>query len=431
MKTDDFDAAVGMTRKWDAREAGREVARNTIKKLKRPPSFFLLFSTIHYEKNGGFQEFLNGVWDVLPEGTPLVGGTVSGFVNSKGCYTRGGSALSVSYPNMDVASGFGKNTKRNPKKAAKHCSDMLNKILSNSNYPQKFVYELISGSLVPDLPGIRKKRVINNKILTKFSPTFSSGLLSIFQTGPGREEEVLSYLVDNLKDYYLLGGSSTDDNNMMSNYQFYGKKILTNSIVALGIRTDLGIDVNTTYGLEETDINLDITKIGRDKRMIKKINSKPALTGYLDAIGMERDLIDETLHHKTMFTPFGYIKNKILFPNVIGLCIGDNIVVGYQIQDKNLHLYSASGKSLINAVDKNLDYFKDRDNRLGLVVSCAARLETLGRDINFVRTKLLKFFDKAPFLLIYAGGEDTYIPNVGQRHINESFNLATINIEKN
>ena len=49
-----FEAAVGMSRKWDAREAGREVARSAIQKLRHPPNFFLLFSTIHYEKYGFF-----------------------------------------------------------------------------------------------------------------------------------------------------------------------------------------------------------------------------------------------------------------------------------------------------------------------------------------------------------------------------------------
>ncbi|MCJ7696842.1 MAG: hypothetical protein MUO73_00720, partial [Thermoplasmata archaeon] len=87
------EAAVGMSRKWDAREAGREVAETAIKKLSEPPSFFLLFSTIHYEKYGGFQEFLNGVWDVMPKETPLVGGTVTGFINNYGCFSRGASAL--------------------------------------------------------------------------------------------------------------------------------------------------------------------------------------------------------------------------------------------------------------------------------------------------------------------------------------------------
>ena len=92
----EVQAAVGMSRKWDAREAGREVARNTIKQLDAPPDFFLLFSTIHYKDHGGFGEFLSGVWDVLPKGTPLVGGTVVGFMNNFGTYTRGASALAVS-----------------------------------------------------------------------------------------------------------------------------------------------------------------------------------------------------------------------------------------------------------------------------------------------------------------------------------------------
>ena len=116
-----LEAAVGMSRKWNARDAGKEVARSTIEKLSSPPDFFLLFSTIHYEKHGGFEEFLNGVWDVLPEGTPLIGGTVAGFVNNHGCYTRGATALAVSYKNMDVAIGVGKKIKRNPKKAARKC----------------------------------------------------------------------------------------------------------------------------------------------------------------------------------------------------------------------------------------------------------------------------------------------------------------------
>jgi hypothetical protein len=111
-----IEAAVGVSEKWDAREAGREVAESTLSKMDSNPDFFLLFSTIHYEKHGGFQEFLDGVWEVLPKNTPLIGGTVAGFVNNYGCFTRGATALSVSYPNMDVILGFGKNTKRNPKK---------------------------------------------------------------------------------------------------------------------------------------------------------------------------------------------------------------------------------------------------------------------------------------------------------------------------
>ena len=169
-----LEASVGMSRKWDAREAGREVARSTIEKLSHPPRFILLFSTIHYEKHGGFQEFLNGVWDILPKETLLIGGTVAGFINPQGCYTRGSTALAFSYPNMDVAVGYGKNAKRNPKNAAQKCADMINEKLNDSTYPNKFIYELISGSLVPDIPGIGKRRVLTGSVYNKLSGPFSS-----------------------------------------------------------------------------------------------------------------------------------------------------------------------------------------------------------------------------------------------------------------
>jgi len=116
MLEEKLETAVGMSRKWDAREAGKEVARSTIEKLTTPPDFFLLFSTIHYEKHGGFEEFLNGVWDVLPKDTKLIGGTVAGFINNYGCFTRGASALAVSSSDIDVKIGIGHDTKKIQKK---------------------------------------------------------------------------------------------------------------------------------------------------------------------------------------------------------------------------------------------------------------------------------------------------------------------------
>ena len=169
------DAAVGMSRKWDAREAGREVARDTIQKLSSPPDFFLLFSTIHYEKYGGFEELLKGVWDVLPKNTPLIGGTVAGFINNYGCFTRGTTALSVSYPNMDVVLGFGKNTKRNPKKAANQCSQMIKKGFSSSKYENKLLLNLIAGPSRMKIPGKGYTFVVDSGIVSKF-------VISIFVT---------------------------------------------------------------------------------------------------------------------------------------------------------------------------------------------------------------------------------------------------------
>ncbi len=39
-KNSKLEATIGLSRKWDAREAGREVARSAITDLKRPPDIF-------------------------------------------------------------------------------------------------------------------------------------------------------------------------------------------------------------------------------------------------------------------------------------------------------------------------------------------------------------------------------------------------------
>ncbi|HDI02753.1 MAG TPA: hypothetical protein ENF95_01315, partial [Candidatus Aenigmarchaeota archaeon] len=58
-------ASVALSRKWDAREAGREVAENLMNSLKENPKFVVLACTYEYFKNGGYKELLNGVWEVL------------------------------------------------------------------------------------------------------------------------------------------------------------------------------------------------------------------------------------------------------------------------------------------------------------------------------------------------------------------------------
>ena len=54
-----LEVSLGFSRKWDAIEAGIEVAKNIIKKLNTPPSFILLFSTTHYKKTGGYKKLLS------------------------------------------------------------------------------------------------------------------------------------------------------------------------------------------------------------------------------------------------------------------------------------------------------------------------------------------------------------------------------------
>ena len=418
-----FEVALGMSRKWDAREAGKEVAREVIQKLSSPPSFFLLFSTIHYDKHGGFEEFLDGVWDVLPEGTPLIGGTVAGFINNYGCYTRGATALAVSYPNMDVAVGVGRNTKRNPQKAASECAQMIKEELDNSTYKNKFVFDLISGGIIPQFPGMGRKKVIKG-FMGKLSINLTGFSTKYLQKGIGREDEVMEEFTSNLKDYKILGGSSMDDYNFLNNYQFFNNQVLKNSMVALGIRTDSSFDVSMVHGMKETNISFEVTKLSRNKRFIHEINNKPALQELLKLLNWPAGEVNENMYRRTFYYPFCFEKDNNRMPGVILMFLSDSMLVSYQIENQKVDILTTSGKDLINAVDENLDPYKEKNIKFGIIVSCGIRLMTLSKNIYKVREKLLKNFNDQPFLLFYTNGESTYIPDKGLKSCNDTFNSA-------
>ncbi len=419
-----FKATVVLSRKWDASEAGEEIGKQINEVIKDKPSFVLLFSTIHYEKYGGFKKFLDAVNTNLPSGTPILGGTVAGFINKYGAYTRGATALAVYSNEMDIAIGVGHDTKKNPNKAAETCARMIKKGLATSRYRNKLLFEIVSGGRIPPFPGMGRRRVVTSGLVSKIATALTDFSLNVLQYGVGREEEVLSSLSNQLPDYTILGGSSMDNNTMLENYQFFGNDFYKNSIVAVGISTDQEINLNTTYGFKETGIKIKITK--KRWNIIHEIDGLPALDAFLKLISWPYDFIDERIYRKTFSIPLGYRKDNILFPNVIGGFLGKDILCGYKIESNELDLLSASGKSLVNAVDENLKEFENKNNKIAIIVECGIRLEAIGANIFITRDKLLNFFGETPFILIYTAGEDAYSLKKGKRHVNGSFNVVTI-----
>jgi len=403
MTENKFEAAVGLSRKWDARESGREVARAAIKSLSQPPSFFLLFSTIHYEKNGGFQEFLDGVWDVLPEGTPLIGGTVAGFINPEGCFTRGASAIAVSYTNMDVALGVGYNTKRNPRRAARECSRMIQEGLKNSNYSKKWFISLVSGGKVPSFPIIGKKHVVDSFFGLKFFLLFFNRLCSLLQIGPGRDEDVLEELSNNLKNFRGIAGTSCDELKLERNTQFFMNKTLSDSVVSLGICSDKNVEFTTATGLTPSGKKFTIDKKGGGGYILKVINNSRAVDGYLKLMGWSREVLDERLYRKVFYYPFiQRTSSQLSSPRMLGLVYGDEFVCAAKpLEGVDAEIVTSTGKSMIESVRK---LFKNKSYDLAFLISCGTKMETLGDKIYDVK-KILDEKLEDNYLLLYVGGE--------------------------
>ena len=397
-----FEAAVGMSRKWDAREAGREVAETAIQKLNRPPDFFLLFSTIHYEKHGGFQEFLNGVWDVLPEGTPLAGGTVAGFMNNYGCYARGATALAVSYPNMDVAVGIGNHTKRNPKKAANSCSKIIKGKLKNTKYTNKILINIISAPTIPEIPFLGRINVVKSQFWGWIATHIITRLANFLGTGLAKEVDIVDSLASNLPNYKIMGGSAVDDGKMLINYQFVNNQVHTNSIVVLGCCIDRPLLLNGTIGLHRTGKSFEITDTALNGYIITKINNKSAKTEFFNLLDFPEELIKELdlFYYKIVdYFPITFEENEERIIGIGGI-FGDNLVASHRIDGKHAILLTNTGKEILDNIQQLLQQYNNTSPFL-LSFSSAIYPFILRRRTFDIKTLLDQKLEKTPYMMVF------------------------------
>lgn len=409
-----LEAAVGMSRKWDAREAGSEVARSTIEKLSSPPSFFLLFSTIHYKDHGGFQEFLDGVWDVLPEGIPLIGGTIAGFINNYGCYARGATALAVSYPGMDVVVGYGIHTKRNPKKAAKQCANMIKRQLEESRHKYKFLINFISGPTIPKLPFVGRVNFVKSKILGSFLSHIGMPLTELLGYGIGKEGDIVDVLGMQLKDYHIIGGSTMDDGKQLACFQFCGKRAYKNAIVAIGGTIDSSIFLKGITDLHETEKRFKISKITFGNRIITKIENMPAKKRFLEIMNLPDELYEELspFYYKTSnYFPITF-EGKREFVSGVGAFLGDNILLGYKARGNDAIILSVTGQESINAVDTV--FASSEKNGFPFIFISASGIRfmnMIGDRTYLVKEKLDHFLGNSPYVLIGVVNENIGYPD--------------------
>lgn len=421
-----FEAAVAMSRKWDAGEAGEEIGKQITEKMKNKPKFVLLFSTIHYEKWGGFQKFLDAVNIQLPKDTPVIGGTVAGFMNNYGCYTRGASALAVYSDEMDLAVGVGHNTKRNPKKAGLDCLKSLTTI-KNSKYSQKIIIDFVSGVTMPKFPFMERVVVIrnHNRVVGELINLLLVSSTIVFQKGIAREEEVLQPIVDVLSNSYIFGGGNEDDNNFRNNYQFYNGSVFENSITALGISFNQSIRLKSGHGYYPIGEPIKNVKKRVWNRTILEMDGKPATKKYMEALGWSDDLLDDVrqFHRRFMFNPIGgFDESNKVYPAVLGAYLGSNYGTGCPVPGNKVTLLRTSGLRQINIID---DILPCTNPKFAFFIGCGNILETLGSQLYKLKEKIDQRMT-TPYLMVFTAGEHNRIPGQPIRNYQSTLNVLSI-----
>lgn len=398
MVDDAFHVSVGMSRKWDAREAGRDVAKNALKKLNQNPSFILLFSTIHYEKHGGFKEFLEGVWDILPEGTPLIGGTIAGFINKDGVFARGAVALAFK-GDLSVNKLLARGTRKNPRKIYDQIKENL------SNEPDKILLSFLPGPSMPSLGNGEKLIISKNKAIEKMAPSLLRFSTTKSNKGVGREMEVLKNISENVEND-IVGCSTIDDNSYNDNYQFIGKSYYSDSMVILEIG---GLKYNLdTVGM--MPMPTDWFKINNKKtfgHIVTEIDNRKALSFYLGELGYSSDLLfDEPalVHRRFVFAPV-LTKDEYggVHPRCPGTFYGSSIGFGHPLFDA-VGISITDGKYIDEHFLNFFDSFNQKETDFLLIFSCAVMFEALGLGNKKIYEKIIKSYEKE-FLIIFGGGE--------------------------
>ncbi len=407
-KTDysSFKLAVENSEIKDAKKAGREVAEKTLQKLGCKPDFVFLFCTAHYRENNGLKKLLDGVWDFLPDNTVLVGGTISGFQNQEGCFARGVTMLAVNYPNMNISVGYGKNSRRNPKKAARKCSKMIKENLENK-FENKFENKMLFSFMCPaeniELLGLTRSINTDSKTFGLLAVPIFYIFQKIFQKGLGTEQEFLEELKKYIPDFYFLHSSTVNCINYGTSYQFFNKKVYTESAVVCAIEIDLKPNINYELAAEKIGVDFKVTKTSRDKKIIKKINNKPAFKELLKILDWpSEDLKEDRWLTKFLINPMGFLKNNKIVCRCVVMILGNYIGCFGKVDKEDIFMMHMSQSKIVESTEKALP---KKNPIFGFFISCLTRQYFLGIKIFEVNKTLKKYFKEKPFLVIYTAGE--------------------------
>lgn len=345
----------------------------------------------------------------------------------EGCFGRGAVLVLINDDASDVAVGYGKDVKRDPGMAARHCAKLLSLGLKNSKRPKTLVFEFVSGPTVPKFPFLTQKRIIRNRLIGKLFALGAGLFLRYFQKGVGREEELLEELEKQLPNSTIIGGSTLDANNLISNYQFLNRQVFTNSVVALALKTDHMFHTGSGFCQSETPVKFRITEKIGNGRIITKLDGKPAAQEFLKRSGWSDSDLNERLYRKTFHRTLGFKHNGRLYPEVIGAIYGEGIWLGYRVEGDELVLLTTSGRRLVESVNNTLSAFSGLENNFGFIISCASRMETLGKSVYLSQRNISLFFKDKPFLLLWMGGEDIASEQMPRHHANYCFNALVFN----
>ena len=232
-------------------DAGNEATLAALAKLSMEPSMLWAFGAISYDQ----QKLLDGIAAAAP-GVPVVGCTTDGEISSKGLSVNSVVVMAIASDTIRFRSACVEN-------------------LSNDSYA--------AGSQIG-------KTLRGDGV--HYIQVFSDGLC-------GNADQIIQGIKAHLgEDVKIAGGTAGDGGDFKRTFQYFGDRVLTDSIVAVAFQGQFGLGTGTACGWFPVGIAKKVTRsLGN---VVYELDGQPALQAYerflgkhaerLPAVGVEYPL---------------------------------------------------------------------------------------------------------------------------------------------
>ena len=250
----------------------------------------------------------------------------------------------------------------------------------------------------------------------------------------GRQQEILTGAYGVLgAGVPLVGGCAGDDGRMKRTFQFYGDRVLANSVVAAGIASDAPLGVGVRHGWRSLGETLVVTRSSGNR--VYTLDDRPALDVYLEQLEHDDDGLDEKAFRALALThPLGLSRprgeEQIRFVRAADFAGGSLACRSEIPQGRLVRVMAGDAASVLSATDaaceESLTALGGRSPLGALAFDCTERRELLGeRGTDEEIDRLVGSVSGAPLAGFYTYGEIARTQGVRGFH-NQTLVVLTI-----
>ncbi len=433
-----LDVGLGMSTENDGHIAGKKTVQEALDSISVKPKLAILAIDSLARKKPDHKKILNSIREELDPEVPLIGSTVNGIVINKR-FALKSVGLMLLGGDLSVDSSFNYTNTRTEYEA------IAEKLYKNSINLEpndtRFMFMFQDGHKFPP-EMMSKTTLLNARVVS-----FLSGLVNkVFKSmlGGFSEKGIGFHTVQELiTSLYAKGWSDPIVGNVVTNVrdydsiEFYNGKILNDGLVGAIIsgknNTKFGFGFGA--GAESTGNICKITKnIGS---FLLRIDGKPALLGFCDAAGLNKDALSElkATGYTNIYNIIGttqtiegkkyiHLQGTITDPNLENL-----ILTGFPFTDvpEEVEIFRSNMKILhettIKSVNEALVGISNPKFYLG--IDCAMRFVAYGDNLPKIIDTIDDTLGKdIPKMLVGSGGEIYGRSNFD--HYNNNFTMISL-----